>query len=178
MVPTIGCNALARSFLPTILVTADKPMTEEIQKRYPEYLGYHIFKTKPKSGWTVMHKGQKEEPLDVPGWASGGVALYSACFYFHPTQVIVVGFDMGWTLDNKINNLYAGTPNYKVKGSRPTDASNFTKQFQTVAQQFNQVIFFRIIPCKDAINAKLTPLQNVHQILYGDPQIEKIIHLT
>lgn len=163
---TVGCNALARSFHPSILVTADPPMTAEIHSLNPSYNGLHVFKTKPNQAWTVQYKGKLEKSLDLPGWASGGAALYSACYYFSPREVVVVGFDLDWTATGKFNNIYAGTSNYKDVNTQCVGANNFIKQFRVVAGRFPHISFVRMIPETSAINESLMKISNISQCLY------------
>ena len=166
--PTCGCNALARSFYPKILVTADPSMTTEIQNLPSPYQGLHIFKTKPSPSWTVKYKGRPEKSLDLPGWASGGVALYSACYYFSPREVVAIGFDLDWAPTGKVNNMYAGTQHYPDKDRKPTGAGNFINQFKIVARRFPQITFVRMITDDSAINKPLNKIPNLNHSTYEE----------
>lgn len=132
-----GCNALYREFTPDVLVATDRPIATAIQQ----------------SGYALKHEFYTRRPLDdlgarkvsgpYFGFSSGPLATALAAEHGYET-VYLLGFDMGPTADNKINNLYAGTEFYKTIDAPPTYAGNWVKQITRVATDFPQTNFVRV----------------------------------
>lgn len=132
-----GCNALHREFVPDVLVATDRPIATAIQE----------------SGYSLRNKFYTRKPIDklgalrVPaeyyGYSSGPIATGIAALDGH-TQIYMLGFDMGPTAENRINNLYAGTEFYKPSTALPTFTGNWIKQISQIAKDFPNTQFIRI----------------------------------
>ena len=102
-----GCNALYREFEPDHLVAVDVKMINEIIDS-----DYH----KHNVVWTNKNKGVKTfDGIQVltphKGWSSGPTALWLSTIHEYKS-VYILGFDYQGVA-GKVNNVYAGTQNYK-----------------------------------------------------------------
>jgi hypothetical protein len=132
-----GCNGLYRDFEPDCLIATDRPIAEQIQN----------------SGYSQTHKFYTRKPihglgaLPVPkkyhSNSSGPIATALAALDGHKT-IYMLGFDMGPTVNQKFNNVYAGTDFYKRPDAAPTYTGNWVKQLCTIAQDFPQMAFVRV----------------------------------
>lgn len=132
-----GCNALYREFAPDVLIATDRPIAEHIQNS--GYSLNHRFHTrKPIEGL-----GARAVPEDYFGYSSGPLAVGIAAKDGH-RRIFLLGFDMGPTANNTINNLYAGTEFYKPAHAPPTFTGNWMKQLTKIMHDHRQVQFVRI----------------------------------
>lgn len=133
-----GCNALHRDFVPDVLVATDRPIATAIQES--GYALQHEFYTRrPLSGL-----GAKPVPKDYFGFSSGPIAMGLAA-KDHAGMVYLIGFDMGPTTENRLNNLYAGTEFYRGIDAPPTFTGNWVKQMLRIASDFKHVQFVRVM---------------------------------
>ena len=102
-----GCNALYREFDPDFLVAVDTKMIIEINKA--GYQHSHSVWTNPNRAFNGMNGFNLFTPSK--GWSSGPTALWLASTHDKQT-IYIVGFDYHG-IDDKINNIYADSPNYK-----------------------------------------------------------------
>jgi len=132
-----GCNALHREFTPDVLVATDRPIATHIQES--GYSAQHRFHTRrPMPGL-----GAQGVPKSYFGFSSGPIATALAAQDGH-AHIYLVGFDMGPTANNTVNNLYAGTEFYKRVDAPPTFTGNWTRQICTICQDYPQTQFTRI----------------------------------
>jgi hypothetical protein len=132
-----GCNGLYRDFEPDCLVATDKPIAETIQNS--GYSARHRFHTrKPIHGL-----GALPTPKKYHSNSSGPIATALAALDGHKT-IYLLGFDMGPTVNQKFNNVYAGTDFYKRSDAAPTYTGNWVKQLCTISQDFPQTTFVRV----------------------------------
>ena len=137
-----GCNAIFRDFVPDHLIAVDTKMIKEIIGT-----GYH---TKNKV-WTNPNRYTrefKELNLFNPnlGWSSGPSALNLASIHGYNT-IYILGFDYTG-LGNKnelVNNIYAGTFNYKNINEKATYFGNWTRQTSTCIKKNNNIRYIRVI---------------------------------
>jgi hypothetical protein len=132
-----GCNALYREFTPDVLIATDRPISTAIQE----------------SGYSTRHKFYTRRPLPnlgaqaIPkpyfGYSSGPVAAGIAAMDGH-RRIYMLGFDLGPSPGNLINNLYAGTEFYRPTNSTPTFTGNWIKQLCHIAQDHKLTQFVRI----------------------------------
>ena len=132
-----GCNALYREFAPDVLIATDRPIATAIQE----------------SGYSTKHKFYTRRPLPnlgaqaIPkpyfGFSSGPVAASIAAMDGH-RRIYLLGFDLGPSSENLINNLYAGTEFYKPTTSTATFTGNWIKQLCQIAQDHKLTQFVRI----------------------------------
>lgn len=157
-----GCNALFRSFTPDFLVAVDTKMIVEITDA-----GYHL----ENQVWTNPNKLTKTYSnlnLFNPnrGWSSGPTALHLASKH-GAQQIFILGFDyLGIGIDNgKVNNMYAGTKNYKNEGDRATYYGNWERQTMTCIKENPKTKYYRVIEHSDSfIPDKLQGLSNLTHI--------------
>jgi hypothetical protein len=82
-------------------------------------------------------------PKPYFGFSSGPIATGIAAQDGH-THIYLLGFDMGPTENNTINNLYAGTEFYKQVDAPPTFTGNWIKQLCRIAKDHLDVQFIRV----------------------------------
>ena len=141
-----GCNALYRDFAPDHLVAVDTKMIIEISdKRYQEQ--YNVWSnpnklTQKTAGIKIMEPNK--------GWSSGPTAMLLASQHGYRT-IYILGFDyVGLGNQNeKVNNLYAGSKNYKNTVDRATYYGNWTRQTMLCANMFPKTKYVRVIPKED-----------------------------
>jgi hypothetical protein len=153
-----GCNALHREHVPDVLVSTDRPIAEHIQ--HSGYSATHRFYTRrPLSGL-----GAQVVPKPYFGYSSGPIAVSLAALDQH--QIIyLVGFDMGPTATNTINNVYAGTEFYKPTTAAPTFTGNWIRQLVKIMHDFRQTQFVRVA---GATTARLAELESVPNLAHLD----------
>lgn len=152
-----GCNALYREFTPDVLVATDRPIAMQIQES-----GYALknrfYTRKPLEGTgalKVLH--------DYYGYSSGPNAVAIAANDKNQ-QIYMIGFDMGPTLDNKFNNVYAGTDFYKTPDALPTFTGNWVKQLVKITADYPTTQFIRICGETTARIPELDAIKNMqHQ---------------
>ena len=135
--PVYGCNALYREHIPTVLVSTDKAISQEIQKS--GYASQHRFYTRrPLPGL-----GAQVVPKRYFGFSSGPIAL-SIAVEDGNDPIYLLGFDMGPTPAGKFNNVYAGTDFYKPIEAAPTFTGNWIKQLMRVITDATNNQFVRV----------------------------------
>ena len=105
-IKTYGCNALYRDFQPDFLVcTRPDVIKEVVQKRYSATNVVYA------TGAAILdYPGSFHLIPQDPGWNSGSLAAYLACFDgYH--KVVLIGFD-GNDTEGSINNVYADSRGY------------------------------------------------------------------
>ena len=140
-----GCNALYREFEPDYLIAVDPKMIVEI-----ESTGYQL----RNQVWTNPNrKYQDFQGLHYfnpsKGWSSGPTALWLASVNIMNTfeavkEIYILGFDYTG-IDQKFNNVYADTKNYKRSAEAATFFGNWMSQTETVIKEFKEVKYFRVI---------------------------------
>ena len=159
--PIYGCNALYREFVPTVLVSTDRGISHEIQ-----HSGYaqtnRMYTRKPLPGL-----GAKPVPQDYYGFSSGPIAVALAA-QDQALAVYLIGFDMGPTLNNRFNNVYADTEFYKKSSANPTFAGNWVRQLVTISRAFEKTSFHRVMGETTAEIAELTGIKNMRHMPMTD----------
>ena len=143
-----GCNALYREFDPDFLVAVDTKMILEINKA--AYQHSHSVWTNPNRSFNGMNGFNFFNPSK--GWSSGPTALWLAST--HDTQDI----------DDKINNIYADTPNYKKSHERATYHGNWTKQTMITCQKYSQKRYIRVLGDNGFIPKEFKKIPNLEHI--------------
>lgn len=153
-----GCNALYRDFTPDVLVATDAPMAEEIEQS-----GY----SKDNEFWTRKPSLYGKKIVANFGFSSGPVALTLAALREH-RPIYMIGFDL--TGDNNlINNVYAGTKNYKSTTDKETYWGNWVDQIRTIiGTQFPNRKFIRVIAEKAYTPGEWIQLKNYSELNYPD----------
>ena len=147
-----GCNALYRDFTPDVLVATDPGITNEIENSgYPEN---NIFYTRKPN-----HNNSKLIEKNF-GYSSGPVAITLAALEGF-TKVYLLGFDLVG-INEKHNNVYSGTPNYKDIDSSATYYGNWVDQIFNISREFDEIKFIRVGDC----NQYKPPKWNRHNIIF------------
>jgi len=152
--PIYGCNALYREFMPTVLISTDRPISTRIQE---EGIASRIrmYTRKPIPGL-----GALRIPNDWYGFSSGPAATAIAAQDRH-VAVYMLGFDLGPLPGEKFNNIYADTEFYKKSSARPTFSGNWVRQIQQIAKTFPKTNFFRIVGTTTASIAEFNKIPNM-----------------
>ena len=167
-----GCNALYRSFAPDYLVAVDSKMIFEISKS-----GYQL----ENSVWTNPNKSYSNLKgfnffKPSKGWSSGPTALHLASSHQYD-HVYILGFDYKGLNDGKtVNNVYAGTLNYKKNGERATFFGNWLKQTMNVVKDNPQTKYTRVIFQNGHIPKDLVNIKNLTHITVEE--FQKLFNLT
>ena len=154
----IGCNALHRDITVDHLVCCDRRMADEAVNNldtkqtiiYVRSSWFHYFRK------ILKNKNIREVPQlpysgemkrDQPDhWGSGGYAvLLAASLEFE--QVDILGFDL-YPINEKVNNIYKGTPNYARIDGQSVDYSYWVYQISQIFFYYPNTKF-RIINHKD-----------------------------
>ena len=124
----VGCNAIIRDFTVHHLVCCDKRMVVEAIKN-KRISNQNIY---TRSDWQNLFPNVKivpelwyesEERIDQPWhWGSGDYAVLLASQITAHKQIHMIGFDL-FSNNNKVNNIYKGTPNYNKEDSHAVDLS-------------------------------------------------------
>jgi len=131
-----GCNALYRSFVPDVLISTDRPISDRIQQE--GYANTHrMYTRRPLPG-----SGALRVPQEYYGFSSGPIAIAQAALDRHHV-IYLLGFDMG-PVNNQFNNVYADTEFYKKSSARPTFTGNWVRQIQTISRNFPHTNFVRV----------------------------------
>lgn len=133
-----GCNALYREFAPSVLVSTDAPISEQIQRSGYSKTRRH-YTRKPLS-----NSGALRIPDQYYGFSSGPAAVGIAATDRNRT-IYLVGFDMGPTRQGMFNNVYAGTEFYRSTTSVPTYTGNWVRQLLQIAKDFPKTSFVRVM---------------------------------
>lgn len=137
-----GCNALYREFVPDHLIAVDTKMIKEIIGT-----NYHL----TNKVWTNPNRFTREFPqlnLFNPnlGWSSGPSALNLASNHSF-NLIYILGFDyIGLGNKNElVNNVYAGTFNYKNINDRATYFGNWTRQTSICIKKNPNIKYIRVV---------------------------------
>jgi len=153
-----GCNALYREFEPDYLVAVDTKMILEINKA--GYQHSHSVWTNPNRSFNGMNGFNFFNPSK--GWSSGPTALWLAST--HDTQdIYILGFDYQG-IDDKINNVYADTVNYKKSHELATYYGNWTKQTMITCQKFSKKRYIRVVQEDAFIPKEFSKINNLDHI--------------
>jgi hypothetical protein len=161
-----GCNGLYREFVPDHLVAVDTKMIIEIAET-----GYHA----KHSVWSNRNKlTEKHHDVKImepnKGWSSGPTALLLASQHEHK-QIFILGFDyVGIGKDKeRVNNIYAGTRNYKKLEDRATYYGNWQRQTMMCINQYPRTKYYRVLEtAEDYIPDHLKDLSNLSHITIDD----------
>jgi hypothetical protein len=150
-----ACNAVYREFAPDHLIAVDTKMILEIAKS--EYQLKNSVWTNPNKVYSKIPNLNIFDPS--LGWSSGPTALHLASKHGY-TDIYILGFDYVG-LDSKINNVYAGTLNYKRKQDRATFHGNWLRQTQIVIEKNPQTRYIRVAEPDGFEPPELERLSNV-----------------
>ena len=156
-----GCNALYREFTPSVLVSADTPISRVIQES--GYSQKHVHYTRKP----LPDSGARRIPQPYYGFSSGPIAAAIAAQDRYRT-VYLIGFDMGPTQTGHFNNIYADTEFYKKTSAPPTFTGNWARQLVTISKDFPKTQFFRVEGATTAPVSELANLPNLSHVSIQD----------
>lgn len=160
-----GCNALYRDFDPDVLIAVDTKMIIELDKaRYQHRVPVW---TNPNKSYAKMSGFNFFNPSK--GWSSGPTALWKASEDGFE-KIYILGFDYQGTGDNQelVNNIYAGSFNYKKTYERATYFGNWLKQTVTTVQKNSKTRYIRVIEDRGFVPKELSNLSNITHISVED----------
>jgi len=133
-----GCNALYRDCDPDFLVAVDPKMVLEltdnaVHKRIPVHTNINS-KIKNITGLNFFNPSK--------GWSSGPTALWLASTHGYET-IYILGFDYVG-INNKLNNVYADTHNYRRSVEPATFHGNWQRQTESVIKEFSNTKYIRV----------------------------------
>lgn len=131
-----ACNAIYREFMPNVLISTDKPISDKIQlEGIPERVKHWTRRPLPES---------KSHKIERPyyGMSSGPVAISRAAIDGH-THIYFLGFDLG-SSDGLLNNVYGSTEFYKANTDKATFAGNWIYQINQITREFRKPQFIRV----------------------------------
>ena len=161
-----GCNGLYREFTPDHLVCVDTKMIMEIAET--QYQMKH-------NVWSNRNKLVERTPnikIINPhkGWSSGPTALMLASQHDNK-EIYILGFDyvgLG-EKQERVNNVYAGTRNYKNVNDRATYYGNWQRQTMMCINQYPKTKYYRVMKSmEDYIPDHLRDLTNLSHITIDD----------
>ncbi len=157
-----GCNALYREFEPDYLIAVDPKMIFEICETN-WHLTHEVW-TNNNSRYSKFDKLKFFK--NARGWSSGPTALLKACQDGNK-EIFILGFDY-FGLDNKFNNVYSDTPNYKKSTETATYFGNWMRQTEICIKEFPQVLFYRVVGSETKVISEWSHINNLKQITYDD----------
>ena len=156
-----GCNALYRDFDPDYLIAVDVKMILELNEASYQH---------KVPVWTNNNKAfSKMSGLNFfnpsKGWSSGPTALWMASEHDND-EIYILGFDYEGIGEDKqqVNNVYAGTKNYKRLDERATYYGNWLKQTCSSIQKFSQKRYIRVVEEHTIIPRELQSLSNLQHM--------------
>jgi hypothetical protein len=159
-----GCNAMYREFEPDYLVAVDTKMIIEINKA--GYQKNHEVWTNPNKAFTKFTGFSYFSPSK--GWSSGPTALHLASEHKN-NEIYILGFDyVGLENNTKVNNLYAGTFNYKKPHDGATYHGNWLKQTCITCQKFSKKRYIRVLGEPNYIPKEFEKIPNLEHISIED----------
>jgi hypothetical protein len=158
---TYGCNAISRSFAPTVLVSTDSPISQAIQES--GYSANHTHYTRRP----VPGLGAQRIPQKYYGYSSGPIAAGLAGQEGN-TVIYLLGFDLGPDTVGKFNNVYADTEFYKKSSAPPTYTGNWINQLIAVMKEYSTVQFYRVFGNTTAQVPAFDSVSNLKSITMQD----------
>ena len=159
---TYGCNALYRTFSPDYLVAVDVKMILEISKH--GYQRKHNVWTNPNKAYTRIQDLNTFNPSK--GWSSGPTALWLASQHGYD-RIYILGFDYR-SINDKFNNVYADTPNYKKSEDGATFFGNWLRQTVSVIKEHRNIQYVRVIASDNYCPEQLNKFDNFTTITVDD----------
>lgn len=82
---------------------------------------------------------------EYSGWSAGPIAVRTAISNENPTDIFLIGFDMG-SSDGKVNNMYKDTDNYLSSDAAVTPDTNWIQQHKQNFLDYPHVRFWKVNP--------------------------------
>lgn len=133
-----GCNAIYRDEQVDYLIAVDPPMAQEIIDN-KAHLTTNFYTREHKRFNGIENINYPSKHL---GWSSGPTALWIASSN-SPKVIFIAGFDFA-SADDKLNNIYGSTQNYKQANSPATYFGNWIKQTELTIRDNPGIQYYRI----------------------------------
>lgn len=163
---TYGCNAIYRDCDVDYLIAVDKDMVDEIVQAK-----FHLTGKVWSNENNHLTRYEKINYFNPSlGWSSGPTALHLASIH-KPTEIYILGFDYAGVGENQslVNNIYAGTPNYKKINERATYYGNWERQTFNIINSNQKIKYFRVIETQGSFTPELLKkLPNLLNITLDD----------
>lgn len=160
-----GCNALYREFDPDYLIAVDAKMIIELDRKEYQKRNPNVW-TNSNKAFNKLNGFNFFKPSK--GWSSGPTALHLASQHEHST-IFILGFDYkGLENGKRVNNMYAGTQNYKKTSDAATYYGNWLKQTQTVIKNNPLIKYYRVIAPDNYQPQELNNFNNLQHIFIED----------
>ena len=158
-----GCNAIYRDFIPDCLVAVDTKMVLELNKAGIQHQVETW--TNPNRAYNEMHGFNFFQPSK--GWSSGPTALWHASDNTEYDTIYIIGFDYEG-IGTQVNNIYAGTQNYKAPTEKATYYGNWLKQTIITCQNNPKKRYIRVLGESFFTPPELNKLDNVENMHVRD----------
>ena len=140
-----ACNAVYREFEPDFLIAVDTKMILEIARNQWQNNG---------RVWTNYNRVYEKIPNlnffePAKGWSSGPTALDMASRHGHK-DIFILGFDYEG-INNKVNNIFADTMNYKRSVDKATYFGNWLRQTAITIEKNSQTRYIRVLGQKQGL---------------------------
>tara|TARA_B100000085_G_scaffold285242_1_gene320606 strand:- start:5134 stop:5721 length:588 start_codon:yes stop_codon:yes gene_type:complete len=149
-----GCNRIYEEFAPNVLVSTDAGMAQEIQQSGYSASNIHYTRSHHK----IRNSGAHVLPKDIHGYSSGPAALALAA-QSEANYLFLIGMDLKG-VNNKINNIYAGTQHYKPKNADAMYFGNWVDQLNRIIQQTQNKRFMQVNPLNNFTDDSLRKNSN------------------
>ena len=151
---TYGCNRIYQEFAPDVLVSTDQAMAHEIQKS-----GYsRKYKHYTRQQNIIKDSGALVLPNSIQGMSSGPACIGLACME-PQNYIFLLGMDLKSSTD-KINNVYAGTENYRDVDASPTPYTNWSSQIHGLVKSNPSKRFIHVNPLQGFTPESWLTLEN------------------
>jgi hypothetical protein len=156
-----GCNAIYRDYDPHYIIAVDAKMVMELNRHKVQHK-ISVW-TNPNKAYASLQGLNFFNPSK--GWSSGPTALWKAS-EDNNQKIYILGFDykgLGEQNQN-VNNVYAGTENYKRKNDRATFYGNWLKQTAATIKKNPQKRYIRVLEERGFIPKEFANLENLEHI--------------
>tara|TARA_B100001093_G_C26672235_1_gene946698 strand:+ start:427 stop:1029 length:603 start_codon:yes stop_codon:yes gene_type:complete len=140
-----GCNRIYQEFTPSVLVSTDREMANEIQQSGYSARNIHYIRSNCK----LSKSGSNIIPEKYKGHSSGPAALGIAS-ESNVSYLYMIGMDLKG-VNNKINNIYAGTRYYRQKNDIATIFDNWITQVENIFRNFSHKRYIHVNPLDNFI---------------------------
>lgn len=152
-----ACNAAYRDFYADVMVALDLRMAKELKRKgIPTKSEFWTNYYSEFSGIPGINMFSEDER-----WSSGTAALKLAA-QDKPKEIYIIGFDYSG-INGKINNVYAGTTNYKRVTDKATFYGNWLLQTESVIRDNPRVDFIRVVS-KNTLDVQWQQYRNFFSI--------------
>lgn len=166
-----ACNAVYRTHRPHYLVAVDSKMVIEINKS-----GYQLKNNVYTNKNRAYDKFKGFDFFDPSlGWSSGPTALHLASSH-NKQEIYILGFDYKG-INDKVNNIFADSPNYKKSNDKATYYGNWLRQTGIVIQKNPQKRYIRVTDKECFVPEPLTKLNNLSHIKIDEFKEKFGLHL-